>query len=121
MYMKDSSPGFDDIPMKLFKDNIAVLGHCIKLFNLSLSTGVFPKQLMIAMITCLYKADDPYNIENYRSISILAAFNKIVEKIVTVRVVEYFTNNNLFSSKQYAYRKGVSTSDAVLDIVKLIV
>ena len=31
--------------------------------------------------------------------------------------MEYFTNNNLFSSKQYAYRKGVSTSDAVLDIV----
>ena len=79
--------------------------------------SIFPKQLMIAVITCLYKAGDPHNIENYRSISILAAFSKILEKIVTVQVVEYFTNNNLFSSKQYAYRKGVSTSDAVLDIV----
>ena len=118
MSMKDSSPGFDDIPMKLFKDNIAALGHCIThICNLSLRTGVFPKQLMIAVITCLYKAGDPHNIENYRSISILAAFSKILEKIVTVQVVEYFTNNNLFSSKQYAYRKGVSTSDAVLDIV----
>ena len=30
MSMKDSFSGFDDIPMKLFKDNIAViLGHCI--------------------------------------------------------------------------------------------
>ena len=118
MSTKDSSPGFDDIPRKLFKDNIAALGHCIThICNLSLSTGVFPKQLMIAVITCLYKAGDPHNIENYRSISILAAFSKILEKIVTVQVVEYFMNNNLFSSKQYAYRKGVSTSDAVLDIV----
>ena len=45
------------------------------------------------------------------------AFSKILEKIATVQLVEYFVNDGLFTSCQYGYRKGVNTDDAALSIV----
>ena len=115
---KSSSPGIDDLPMQLYKDHVSHLAVVIKyLCNLSLETGIFPKQLMIALITCLYKAGDPHRFDNYRAISILVAFSKILEKIVIVQLVEYFVANNLLSDCQFGYRSNVSTRDAMLSIV----
>ena len=54
------------------------------------------RQLMIAMVTCLYTSGDPLSIENYRAISILVAFIKILEKIAVIQIVQNFTMNNLF-------------------------
>ena len=49
---KDSSAGMDDIPMKLFKDNIEGLADVVTYnCNLSLRTGIVPKNLMIAAVT----------------------------------------------------------------------
>ena len=79
----NTSAGFDGLSMKVFKDNIDILCECIThICYMSLSTGVFPRQLMIAMATCLYKSGDPLSIENYREISILAALSKILEKLL---------------------------------------
>ena len=118
MSIKNSSPGVDGLPMRLFKDNINVLADTIVFIcNRSLDTGIFPKKLMIAIITCLHKAGDLHNLENYRAISILCAFSKILEKIVALQLVEYFIENNILTECQFGYRSGVSTSDAVLSIV----
>ena len=69
---KDSSPGIDDIPMRIIKENIATLSDVICFIcNLSLRMGNFPKPLMIAVVTCLFKSGNPQLIENYRAISIL--------------------------------------------------
>ena len=115
MSFKNSSPGVDGLPMRLFKDNINVLADTIVFIcNRSLDTGIFPKKLMIAMITCLHKAGDLHNLENYRAISILCAFSKILEKIVALQLVEYFIENNILTECQFGYRSGVPTSDAVL-------
>ena len=48
--------------------------------NLSLQESVFPKRLMIAIVTCIFKSVDPHIYKNYRSISILVAFSKIWKK-----------------------------------------
>ena len=118
MSFKKSSLGVDGLPMRLFKENINVLADTIVFIcNRSLDTGIFPKKLMIAMITCLHKAGDLHNLENYRVISILCAFSKILEKIVALQLVEYFIENNILTECQFGYRSGVSTSDAVLSIV----
>ena len=48
---KNTSAGFDGLLMKVFKDNIDILCECIThICNMILSTGVFPRQLMIAMV-----------------------------------------------------------------------
>ena len=67
-------------------------------------------------LTCFYKAGNPHSFVNYTAISILVAFSKILEKIATVQLTEYFVNNCLFTSCQYGCRKGVSTADAALQV-----
>ena len=48
------------------------------------------------------------------------AFSKILEKIITVQLVQYFVVNNFFTECQFGYWQGVSTIDAELRIVNFI-
>ena len=83
---KSSSPGYDEISMNIFKDNIHHLGEIITyIWNLSYiyvlyicKKVFFPKRLMIAIVTCIFKSGDPLIFKNYRSISNLVAFSKIL-------------------------------------------
>ena len=94
---KDSSPVADETPMKLFKENLPVLGSTVSFIcNLSLMTGIFPSEIATAIITCIFKSGNIDSFENFRSISILNAFSKILEKIITVQLVQYFVVNNFF-------------------------
>ena len=104
MSFKDSSPGIDDIPMRIIKENIPTLSDVICFIcNLSLRMGNFPKPLMIAVATCLFKSGNPQLIENYRAISILVAFSKILEKIVVTQLMDYFVGNAYFTPSQYGF------------------
>ena len=48
---KNSSPGHDDVPMRLIKRNIDVLADVlVYICNLSLRTGIFPKALTLCCI-----------------------------------------------------------------------
>ena len=99
---KDSSPGHDDVPMRIIKRNIDALADVsVYICNLSLCTGIFPKALMVAAITCLFKFGKVNCFENYRTISILVACSKILEKIVTVQLVHYIKHYNYFTTFQF--------------------
>jgi retron-type reverse transcriptase len=116
--LKSSSPGFDSIPMSIYKDNITLLSSIILyICNVSLLKGVFPKNLSIAKVICIHKSGDPKSCSNYRPISILPAFSKILEKIVSVQLTEYFNAHSLFSSAQYGFRSSFSTENALHEIV----
>ena len=43
----------------------------------------------------------------------LNSISKILEKIVSKRLVEHFENNNIFSNNQFAYRSGRGTDLAL--------
>ena len=62
-------------------------------------------------------SDDP---NNYRPISILPVFSKILEKVLFNQLYSYFKQNKLFSSSQFGFRKGRNTTDAVLTLVNSI-
>ena len=53
---------------------------------------------------------------DYRPISITSILLKVFERLLAKRLMEYAEKNNLFPSRQFAYRKGLSTCDAVLTI-----
>lgn len=112
--LKDGSPGHDSIPIFVFRDNFSILGDIIShICNASLSLGVFPRQLMLAKVVCIYKSGNPKSLSNYRPISVLPVFSKILEKIVYKRLVTYFTNNNVLSDCQFGFREKCSTEMAV--------
>ena len=47
--------------------------------------------------------------DNYRPISLLPTFSKILEKIMYNRLSTYLENNNLLSPQQFGFRKAHST------------
>ena len=79
----NKSPGYDDISFNVLKKCFSSLCEPLKyLFNLSIEKGIFPDDLKIAKVTPIYKTDDKSNLSNYRPISVLSCFLKILERIM---------------------------------------
>jgi len=77
--------------------------------NLSLSTGEIPIQMKTAKIVPIFKSGDPTEINNYRPISLLSSFGKILEKIVANKLTNFLENNKILSDFQFGFRKEHST------------
>ena len=90
------------------------------IFNLSLQTGVFPDKLKIARVTPLFKGGENYELGNYRPISVLLCFSKILEKIMYNRLYKYLTGNSMVYKKQFGFQEGHSTEHATVQLVDQI-
>jgi hypothetical protein len=77
----------------------------------------YPDVLKIAKITPVHKVGSRTCISNYRPISILGNLNKIFEKVTHVRLNSYFVSQDLLSSSQFGFRRGVGTETAMLHLV----
>ena len=87
-----------------------------RIFNLSLSKGVFPDKLKVAKVTPIFKSGDPAELINYRPILVLSCLSKILEKLVYNRTVTFLDKHNLISDNQYGFRPNYSTSIALVDL-----
>ena len=93
--LKNKSPGIDEIPMSLFKSSIDTLADIMAhICNKSMNADIFPRKLGISIIICLYKKGPQELISNFRGLSFLVSFSKILEKVVARGVMEYFQQNN---------------------------
>ena len=60
-------------------------------------------------------------ISNYRPISVLPAFSKILERLIYNRLLDFINKHELILSKnQYGFRQNISTSMALIDLVDKI-
>ena len=86
----NKSPGHDGVSFNVIKKCFGELCEPLKyLFNLSIVKGIFPDDLKIAKVTPIYKADNSSNISNYRPISVLPCFSKMLERIIYSRLQKY--------------------------------
>ena len=85
--------------------------------NKSLMTGSFPNALKIAEVCPLYKAGFRNVLTNYRPISLLPVFSKIVEKIVHQQLYDFLETNNVLHKNQFGFRPGHSCNDCILKLV----
>ena len=76
--------------------------------------------MKIARITPIYKGGDKENAVNYRPISVLPRFSKLLERIVYKRLYLYSTENNLLYNKQFGFQKGHSTNHAIVQVADQI-
>ena len=65
----------------------------------------------------VFKSGDRRKLTNYRTISILSYFSKILEKIVYPRTINFLNSNSVLCPTQYRFRPKQSTVHAILDIV----
>ncbi len=116
-FKNGKSSGFDDISPTVVKQIGPFISEPLThIFNLSLSTGVFPSGLKIAKVIPVFKKGDPHSFSNYRPISLLPCFSKILERLIYNRLDNFLTHHNILHPNQYGFRKHHSTDLALLDI-----
>ena len=88
--------------------------------NQSLQTGVFPNNMKTAKVILIHKTGDKHVLSNYRPISLLPQFSKILEKIFYTRINEFITKHNILYEQQYGFRAKRTTSFAIIEFVDKI-
>ena len=78
------------------------------IFKVSIKQGIFPYSLKIAKVTPIFKSG------NYRPISILPVFSKVLERIMYNRVYNHLDSKGLL----YGFQRNNSTEHAILQLTR---
>ena len=78
--------------------------------------GMVPGKLKVGLIHPIHKGDSNNICSNYRPISILPVFSKILEKLMHKRLTSFLEKHELLFKHQYGFQKGKSTEHAILDL-----
>lgn len=73
-----------------------------------------------AIVTPIFKGGDPLDMSNYRPISLISNIAKLFEKCIKQKLVKYLEANNIIFDKQYGFRSGKSTQDAIFCLTSSI-
>ena len=106
-----------NIAKLIAKDISKSLTH---IFNLTFSTGIIPDNLKVALITPIFKSNDTMRFKNYRPISVLVCFSKLLERLMISRLSKFINKNKILSKHQYGFRKNRSTEHALTDFIDKI-
>lgn len=113
--LKNTSAGLDKVHASYIKDVVDVIsGPFAYIVNLIFETGVFPKELKKSKTIPVFKKGDRTMISNYRPISILPFFSKVVEKLLEQRLSNYLDQKNIITKRQFGFRHGFSTNLALI-------
>ena len=81
----NKSIGHDNIPPYYLHIASSILAPYLQIFiNFCFTKGVFPETCTIAKIVPIFKKEERENPSNYRPISILTCFSKILERIIHI-------------------------------------
>ena len=71
------------------------LGHLLTLINCSFSSGVVPDKLKITGVMPVYKKGIKSTVVNYRPISLLSILNKILEKLMYNKLLNFLERHQV--------------------------
>ena len=96
--------GYDNIHVNIIRNIYNELKTpLLNIFHLSLNIGIFPDRMKVAKVISIFKNGEKSSISNYRPISVLPCFSKILEQIMYNRLYYYFTVNNILFNKQFGF------------------
>ena len=117
--LANKSSGPASIPLRLLvavADLIVVpLCHII---NLSFSSGVFPDVLKVAKVIPLHKGGSTQELNNFRPISLLSIFDKIIEKLMHKRLYHFLEVHKILYENQFGFQKKNSTAHSLIEITE---
>ena len=112
----NKATGPNSIPIKIIKLAKDYIGNNVSvLFNLCFLSGAFPDKLKIANILPVFKKESKLECSNYRPILLLSNLDKIIEKLMHKRLMEFLNEQNPYC-KQYGFHKGFSTAHAIINL-----
>lgn len=110
--------GPDNIPASFVKLHYQFFANLIAtVFNEAIVTGQYPNCLKQARVVPIFKSGIKDDVNNYRPISCLSVLDKLLEKLLAARLVEFTQRFNLICDHQYGFRSGSSTLTACCDLV----
>ena len=77
--------------------------------------------LKYAQVVPVYKGKSQLEVTNYRPISLLPIFNKIFEKLLHARLIQFLDMHKIIFNHQFGFQKNKSTSLAILDVCTQLV
>lgn len=108
-----TSSGLDGLTAYVIKNiilNIAdPLLYCI---NKAIINGYFPDALKISSVSPIFKKGCETDIDNYRQISVLSVVSKMIEQIISNRIILFLDKYNVLTNSQHGFRKDRSTESA---------
>ncbi len=115
---KASTPGQDGISYvmlkKLSDESLSII---LEFYNRVWEEGVLPKGWKEALIIPIKKpGKDPSNPLNYRPIALTSHLCKLMEKMITDRLMYNMEKNNFFSPYQSGFRRGRGTMDSIIKL-----
>ena len=115
--IKTNSCGVDGISAFFLKLGIQYSVFAFtNIINTSILYKKFPSRWKNAIVKPLPKINKPVCNTDYRPISLLPAFSKVVEKLIAVQVIQYLKDTNYFDNLQSAYKHSHSTITALLNV-----
>ena len=84
------------------------------MFRRLVRLGSFQPCWRQANVTPIPKGPPSSSVANYRQISITSVLSRVFERLVSVCLGRFVERNGLLRTIQFAYRKGLGTSDALL-------
>ncbi len=107
--------------MWTLKDSIDLISKPLThIVNLSIQSSIVPDQTKVARVLPMFKSSEGNFFSNYRPISILPVFSKVLEKVVYNRLLHYLNKQNILFDNQYGFRKNHSTLQALTDLLEKI-
>lgn len=104
--------GPDDISARVLKECSRELAEPLTLlFSLSFRTGVQPRQWKNASVVPIHKKSSRSSPTNYRPVSLLSVISKVMERVVNCQLVNHLERNQMLSTKQFGFRRGLGTAD----------
>ena len=106
----NKATGLDNLPARMIRDTASVISKPLThIINLSLVNSEIPTDWKMSKITPLHKNGKTTTAGNYRPVSVLSIFSKVLERAVQTQLVGYLEKNHLLYNKQFGFRKKRST------------
>ena len=119
--LENKSTGPFSIPVKLLSliSDLIIIPLAF-IINMSIQSGVYPELLKVVNVIPIHKGGSTQDINNYRPISLLSIFDKIIEKVMHKWLYSFLENNDILFHNQYGFRRNNSTVFALIQITEKI-
>ena len=97
-----------------------VVDPFLHICNLSFNNGIFLDAMKVAKVIPIHKSGEKNVFNNYRPVSILSQFSKILERLFCNRLENYIEKNKILNDSQYGFRNHGSTAMAIIDLIEYV-
>ena len=116
--LKNSAAEWDGFEPKIVKGiKNSILTPLVHICNLSITTGIVPNHMKIANVVPIFKSGDDALFTNYRPVSVLPIFSKVLERLVYNRLIAFLDKYKVIYEYQFGFRKKYSTHLALISLI----